>query len=545
MREKVLYIHFLLMNVSVIYSKCWSESLGYKCCSLDIEPIFTDNDGIWGMENEQWCGIINKPSLENYCENDCCKNSNLKVSYVDNNGYWGIESESWCKINFQNKNDIKNCWSLDIGYGCCSSNNTDILYNNEDGSWGIENGQWCGIVNSMKIDENSIPKKPSYMDAENFDDPAKNCNITDSIIGDSLKQYAPFRMGVGINGSLRKTSTILSKKMVDIINHQFNSVTLTNLMKPSYLLDQNGSQKNIMKGIQDPSVNFQSAIDTLEYCKKNNIKMRGHTLVWHTQTPSWFFKKDYDDKNDYVDSEVMELRIESYIKQVMQFVQYYYPGVVDVWDVVNEAVEIDEGYYDEKVSWKTRTKCNESSNPWYETMGPDYVIKAFRFARKYAAPGVKLIYNDYNTFMSEKTTAIINLLKILKEENLIDGIGMQSYLTPTFPERSTYANAIKKFGELGIEVQITELTISIDDKLSEEEMYEKQAEQYKEVFEIYLKAYHNGINIGSVTVFGLQDGYLFYTNDSTKTRLWDKDLQKKKNYYSILEVLKEYYNKYN
>lgn len=548
MSKKIIIFIITFLNIKLIYSECWSEPLGYQCCSIDVDPIFSDIDGIWGSENNQWCGIINSPSNENNCEdNNCCNNSKIKISYINNDGYWGVESGSWCKINIDNNNNINNCWSIEYGYGCCSTNNTDILYENDNGSWGTENNQWCGIIsNSDSIDVNSIPEKPSYKEANESTDPAKNCNITDSITGDSLKQYAPFRMGVGINGSIRETSTILSKKMNDIIIYQFNSVTLTNLMKSSFLLDKSGSQENISKGIKDPKIKFDSAVDALEFCKKNNIKMRGHTLVWHNQAPLWFFKENYDESKDYVNSEEMEIRMESYIRQVIQFVQYYYPDVIDVWDVVNEAVEIESGDYDDSISWKTRTKYNNGTpNPWYVTMGPDYVIKAFRFARKYAASGVKLIYNDYNTFVSAKTTAIINLLKILKTENLVDGIGMQSYLLPSFPNRNTYASAIKSFSELGLEVQITELTISIDDTVSEEEMYEKQAEHYKEVFEIYLKAYHAGINIGSVTVFGLQDNYLFYTNDSTKTRLWDRDLQKKKNYYSIMEILKEYYNKYN
>ncbi|OUM68074.1 glycoside hydrolase family 10 protein [Piromyces sp. E2] len=334
--------------------------------------------------------------------------------------------------------------------------------------------------------------------------------------------------------------------MNDIVLYQFNSITLTNVMKPQYLLDETACRSNIIRGSDEPVLNFDSVIDALEFCKKHNLKMRGHTLVWHTQTPLWFFKEDYNDDNKYVTKEVMEMRMESYIKQVLQFIQYYYPNVIDVWDVVNEAVEIDKGKYDETSTWKTRTMYGDNvPNPWYETMGQDYVITAFRIARKYATPEVKLVYNDYNTFMSEKTKAICNLVEILKKENLIDGIGLQSYLSPTWPARSTYSDAIKKFAKLNLEIQITELTISVDTNVSEEVMLEKQAKYYKEIFNIYLNLYHSGINIGSVTVFGLQDGFLFYSSDSTKTRLWDHNLIKKKAYYSILETLKTYYNKYN
>jgi len=549
MIKNIFYLLLSTLCISKVYSECWSESLGYNCCSIGTQPVFSDYEGVWGMEDDQWCGIIISPSIDDNCSNyNCCTNSSTNVSFIENENYLGVESGSWCKINFPNNNDdLDGCWSLKYGYGCCSIDNEEVLYNDDDGFWGVENNQWCGITNyKSTVDVSKLPSFPkNILDPETYNDPAKDCNITDSITGESFKQYAPFRVGVGINGYSRTTSGILSKKMDDIVLYQFNSITLTNVMKPQYLLDQGASKKNILKGLEEPGINFDSVIDALEFCKKNNLKMRGHTLVWHTQTPLWFFKEKFNENNNYVSKEVMEIRMESYIRQVLQFVQYYYPDVVDVWDVVNEAVEIEEGKYDKTSTWKTRTMCNNDPNPWYDTMGQDYVATAFRIARKYAAPGVKLIYNDYNTFMSAKTNAIYNLLEILKGEDLIDGIGLQSYLSPTWPSRNDYSNAIKKFAKLNLEIQITELTISVNTGLTDEEIYEQQAEQYKVVFDIYLKLYHSGINIGSVTVFGLQDGFRFYDSDSTKTRLWDHDLIKKKAYYSILEVFQSYYEQYN
>jgi len=264
--------------------------------------------------------------------------------------------------------------------------------------------------------------------------------------------------------------------------------------------------------------------------------MRGHTLVWHVQAPEWFFRTGFNDNGDYVDKNKMEKRMESYIKQMLEFVQYYYPGVVDVWDVVNEAVEISEGSFDASTGWNTRTKYdNNKTNPWYATMGPDYVFKAFRFARKYANKDVKLVYNDFNTFMSQKTNAICNLVKKLKAENLIDGVGLQSYLGPSWPNRNDYKNAIQKFSALGVEIQITELTISVEESNNK---FNAQANHYRDVFKIYKDLKKSGVNITSVTVFGLQDHYLFYDNDKTETRLWDRNLKKKQAYNSIMSVLK-------
>jgi GH35 family endo-1,4-beta-xylanase len=497
-----------LVFASKVYADCWSERLGYPCCTSTNGIYFSDNDGDWGIENDDWCGIP--------------KQSN-------NNS----------------------CWSKALGYNCCTST-SDVIFEDSDGQWGIENDDWCGIVknNQPKVTTTTttttkaaqptsnpnIPQKPAVTYLNNNKDPAEKCDISDSITGDSLYKAAPFRMGVGLYGTNKSSSPVFSKKMREIIKYQFNSVTFTNLMKAEFMLDKSASQANARNGNDMPVLKFDTIVDGLEFCKENNIKMRGHTLVWHTQAPEWFFRTGFNDNGSYVDKNKMEKRMESYIKQMLEFIQYYYPGVIDVWDVVNEAVEIANGSYDASSGWNTRTKFdNNKTNPWYATMGPDYVFKAFRFARKYADKNVKLIYNDFNTFQYPKTDNICNLVKKLKAENLIDGVGLQSYLGPSWPNRNDYKNAIQKFGALGVEVQITELTISVENGNNK---FTTQANQYRDVFKIYKDLKKSGVNITSVTVFGLQDHYLFYDNDNTETRLWDGNLKKKPVYNAIMNVLK-------
>ncbi|ORY82223.1 hypothetical protein LY90DRAFT_664085 [Neocallimastix californiae] len=456
-----------LVFASKVSADCWSSRLGYPCCTSTNSIYFSDGDGDWGIENNQWCGLP--------------KQVNNAV-----------------------------CWSKALGYNCCTTTSV-VQYEDQDGPWAV-----------------------TYLNNNN--DPAGSCDISDSIRGDSLAKAAPFRMGVGLYGTSKTNSPIFSKKMRDVIAYQFNSVTFTNLMKADQMLDKAASQANARSGNDMPVLKFDSIVDGLEYCKANNIKMRGHTLVWHVQAPEWFFRTGFNDNGNYVDKNKMEKRMESYIKQMFEFVQHYYPGVVDVWDVVNEAVEITNGSFDASSGWNTRTKYdNNKTNPWYATMGPDYVFKAFRFARKYANKDVKLVYNDFNTFMSQKTNAICNLVKKLKAENLIDGVGLQSYLGPSWPNRNDYKNAIQKFSALGVEIQITELTISVEESNNK---FNAQANHYRDVFKIYKDLKKSGVNITSVTVFGLQDHYLFYDNDKTETRLWDRNLKKKQAYNSVMSVLK-------
>ena len=211
--------------------------------------------------------------------------------------------------------------------------------------------------------------------------------------------YAPyFKVGVGLTGYAPHVMMTTSEAMSEVVKYHFNSATLTNLMKPSYLLDQAGSIENAKNGDGMPAVTFDACIDALEFCKENGIGMRGHTLVWHAQVPGWFFREGYEDDAPLVSRETMLSRMESYIAQVIGFTEENYPGVVYCWDVVNEAVEPGGGMHEEETGYCIRTYNGDEENLWYTVVGADYVEKAFTYARKYAPEGVKLFYNDYNTF---------------------------------------------------------------------------------------------------------------------------------------------------
>jgi len=430
------------------------------------------------------------------------------------------------------------CWSKKFGIECCK-HTKKVVRKTYDGPWGKENGKWCGIGEKSTRPKNDVPPAPPALtDLSKIDDPAAVCDVTDAITGESLAKAAPFRFGVGLNGNAIENSTTSSKTMRDVIKHQFNSVTYSNLMKALFVLNQEGSIKNLKNGKQDPALDFSTFVDGLDFCQKNGIHMRGHVLVWHNQAPKWFFTKNYEEDGEYVDAKTMEYRLESYIKQYLSFVQFNYPGVVDVWDVVNEAVEVVDGKYDNSTGWYTRTLYNtDTPNMWYDIFGPDYVAKTFRIARKYALPNVKLVYNDYSTFVTKpisKRDAIIKLLNILKKENLVDAIGMQSYINPD-EDINEYLAAVDEYQKTGLEIQITELTIRVK---STDDWEEYNVQQYSQLFEGLMKRVKKGYNIGSVTVFGLQDGYRFYENDTQKFRLFDHDLKKKKVYHAIMKILK-------
>ena len=134
---------------------------------------------------------------------------------------------------------------------------------------------------------------------------------------DIYKDY--FLVGAAINGSDIDTMAIKHKGMAKILKENFNSTTLSNLMKPEYLLDEKATKKS-KDGM--PVCKFDTCDPALKFCQENGIKMRGHTLLWHNQTPSWLFYKNYDVKSGKLaDAKTMAKRMESYIKQVITHCQ--------------------------------------------------------------------------------------------------------------------------------------------------------------------------------------------------------------------------------
>ncbi len=388
----------------------------------------------------------------------------------------------------------------------------------------------CGSTTSAPVTDSSNESSTLAESQVQSADP-----LEDVALKDLCADY--FTLGVGINGSTLENQTLNIPKYMELSKKHFNSCTMTNLMKSCYILDQFGSQKNLQDGNPEPSLNFSSIDPTLKWCKENDMKMRGHTLVWHTQAPGWFFREGYTDDGEYVDKETMSLRMESYIKQLLTHVQEEYPGVIYCWDVVNEAVDPDspapESFF------QCRTKIGNDPNPWYDTLGQDYVELAFTYARKYAAEDVKLFYNDYNTYQLPKTEAIYALCESLKEKGLIDGIGMQGYWGIGYPSNKDIETAIRKFAELDLEIQITELSIGVDEE--NEANFIKQGVKYAQVFKMLhdLDTAAGGpANITNVTLFGLVDHYR--EGDTTNTRIFDKDYQPKPAYNKIKETMEAY-----
>lgn len=334
------------------------------------------------------------------------------------------------------------------------------------------------------------------------------------------KLSTTFKVGSAIAGREEYYAAIYDQDMSGILQKHYNSTTFTNLMKPSYLLDQEASMCS-EDGM--PAVKFDSCEKELQFCKDTGITLRAHVLVWYNQTPDWFFREGYKADGDFVSKEVMKKRLESYIKQVVTYVQTKYPGVVYCWDVVNEAVEEDGSIRKNKNNWYTVYAEGNEDYAEYE-----YVKDAFTFAKKYVEPGVALVYNDYNTFKPDKRKGILDMITYVNsEEKLIDTMGMQCPILPEWPaikggeevdrqKDACMEYALEDFSAAGLEVMITELCVRTDGGNTKEEMIH-QAERYRDLYQLFIDMdQENGgpVQITSVTTFGISDSYRLYEQDS-------------------------------
>jgi len=327
-------------------------------------------------------------------------------------------------------------------------------------------------------------------------------------------------------GSILNGTTANNSNMKTIVLREFNSITPENELKPSETIVQNGSTNDNVKVQLKPG-----AKAVLQFCQDNNIPVRGHTLVWHSQTPGWFFRENFSDNGAVVSQAVMDKRMESYIKNMFAVIKDNYPNLnLYAYDVVNEAAS-DAG--------KPRTpgtNAGDGQSMWVQVYGGNsFVEKAFTYARKYAPAATKLFYNDYNEYMGAKMNYIADsIVKPLYNKKLLDGMGMQSHLDlrqggNPFPTVSDYGNAVKKYKDIGVEVHVTELDVCMDTGYYNAQT---QATYYKNIMnEILAKG---GSAVTAVVVWGIQDDQSW--RKAKKPLLFDASGNKKPAYNAIAEI---------
>lgn len=334
-----------------------------------------------------------------------------------------------------------------------------------------------------------------------------------------------FRIGLAVPDAVLNTP-----EYSQLFSRQCNSMTMENEMKPAYIMDEATSKSNLSEYKEHVALNFNAYKNGLEYAKQHGIAVRGHVLVWHSQTPDWFFYENYDTGGKRADRDLMLKRMENYIKEVIAWTQTNYPGVIYAWDVVNEAVADYFG--------AGPAPMRQEDSLWYQTIGEDFVQKAFAYARKYTrqyhGEDVQLFYNDYNEYFPAKREGIISLLKPIKEAGNIDGVGMQSHIDTARPLEgdSGYMTTVRKFrDELGLQIHVTELDIG----MAAGDTEESQGDYYQKFMEALLKEKRDGANITSLTFWGLTDGLSWRPGE--QCLLFRDDLSRKPAFEGVIKAI--------
>ena len=312
-----------------------------------------------------------------------------------------------------------------------------------------------------------------------------------------------------------------------IAKEQFNSITAENEGKPENVLDKTACQelaKTDETAVAITTTQFEKIYD---WCEANHIKVRHHTFVWHQQTPGWFFNKGYQDNGQQVSKEVMLGRLDNYFKVMIETLDERWPELVYALDVVNEAIEeVDQ----------IRT------GNWLNTVGDDYIYQAFASASKYKKDYQELYYNDYafeQTQWHGKERcqwAVDTMLKKAINEELIDGIGIQSHID--FSDLDTVLDDARIICKAGLKCQITELDINCGEQNSEE-----QKEVVSRLIKTIVEENDAGtMNINAVVVWGITDNLSWHYNMNGRTNyplLFNEDFSKKPAYYGFLEALED------
>ena len=398
-------------------------------------------------------------------------------------------------------------------------------------------GQWTHITGSIIIAEDTetatLYFETDYKSEDLIDFYIDDISITKETSmaerGDipALKDVYKNHFTVGVAATVNE----ISPDRQELIRHQFNTLTPGNELKADAVLDYN-TCKSDPKYDDNPAISFSAVEPLLDFAKKNNMKVRGHTLIWHSQTPRWFFAENYSKADDapLVSRELMLKRMENYIKNVFDYVNDNYPDLFYAWDVVNEAINPSEANTDTNPQG---FRIEESY--YYQVVGPDFIEKSFEFARKYANENIKLFYNDYNTEDSSKRSYIYDLIKDLSIKGLIDGVGLQSHLSVDSPSLLDVESSIRKYAELDLEIHLTEIDMGTNKNTEEE--YLKQASRYKRLFTFLINFVENGTaDITNVTFWGLSDdiSWLNKPGQPSYPLLFDRHLIQKPAFWGVL-----------
>lgn len=287
-----------------------------------------------------------------------------------------------------------------------------------------------------------------------------------------------------------------------LLRWHFNSVTAENAMKPAALQPREGRFA------------FAGADRIVDYAMRNGMRVRGHTLLWHEQTPDWMWEAA---GRAATRAEVIA-RLHAHIAAVVG----RYRGRVYAWDVVNEVIDA------------RRADCLRDTE-WLRVVGPDYIALAFRFAHE-ADPAARLFINDFDTTEPAKRACLARVVGDLMRRGVpVHGIGHQMHVGMDQPAAADVEAALAELAALGLESQVTEMDVSLGDAPRD---LERQAARYGELFRVFVA--HGEVT--GVTLWGVSDAHSWLNAtrapaDPDRPLLFDASLHPKPAYRAVVDAI--------
>lgn len=314
-----------------------------------------------------------------------------------------------------------------------------------------------------------------------------------------------------------------------LIAREFNTITAENCMKSALVQPRQGQWD---WALADRFVDFGT---------QNGMQVVGHALVWHSQAPEDFFVTT---AGKPIARDELIKRMDTHIRTLVE----RYKGRIAIWDVVNEAIDEDQG-------WR--------KSAWYNSMGSaEYMERAFHLAHE-VDPKAHLIYNDYNMHNPGKRDFLVQVLRDYKKRGVpIHGVGLQSHVGLEYPDLAEFEASIEAYAAEGMRIHCTELEVDVlpvawahtgaeisdDFPYADElnpyaqgvptEVQERLSERYVELFRLLLK--HRD-KIDRVTFWGTHDGESWKNDFPVRGRtnyplLFDREIQPKPAYFALADL---------
>jgi endo-1,4-beta-xylanase len=282
------------------------------------------------------------------------------------------------------------------------------------------------------------------------------------------------------------------------IGREFNIVTPENVMKWETVEPQ--------QGVTD----FSQGDALVRFARANHQAVRGHTLVWHSQLPTWLTSGTFTPD-----------QLRAILRRHIFEEAGHFRGRIYAWDVVNEALN-EDGTLRPTI--------------WLNALGPGYIADAFRWAHE-ADPHAKLYYNDYNLeSIGPKSDAALALVNQLKAQHVpIDGVGFQGHLGIQYPYPDTFGDNLARFAAAGVDVAITEADVRMVLPVTPEKLA-TQATYFGDMMRSCVAVRR----CVSFTLWGFTDKYSwvpgFFAGEGAATPL-DEQFQPKPAYFALRDAL--------